>query len=207
MSRTSNRPVSAGSHGGPGYRVVVTGGSAGGMEALAAVLACLTPAFPLPLVAVQHLHKSDRGRFAAHLDTEVALPVREAEDKVPARPGHLYLAPADYHLLLERDGTLSLSVDPRVRWSRPAIDVLFESAALGFGDAVIGIILSGASDDGTQGMAAIRKGGGFCIAQDPKTATHPLMPSSAVDRGCIDEVLPPEAIGERLKTLTTGGTP
>jgi two-component system, chemotaxis family, protein-glutamate methylesterase/glutaminase len=152
------------------------------------------------LLAV-HLHKSDRGRFAAHLDDRIAMRAREAEDKMQATPACVHVAPADYHLLVEHDGSLSLSVDPKVNWSRPSIDVLFETAARAYADGLIGVILSGANDDGAQGMRLIRDLGGLCLAQDPATAQSPTMPQAAIDRADIQLVLSPEDLGRHLLEL------
>jgi two-component system chemotaxis response regulator CheB len=180
------------------YRAVVIGGSAGGMEALLEVLSRVPASFPLPLIVAQHLHKSDGGRFAEHLGSRVPLAVSEARDKQAIAGGHLYVAPADYHLLVERNGTLALSVDARVNWARPAIDVLFESAARAFAEAVVAVILSGANDDGARGMKLVRALGGFCIAQDPDSAESPLMPRAAIALAAIEHVLRPAEIGEML---------
>lgn len=184
------------------YRAVVIGASAGGLTALLELMGALPAAFALPMLLAQHLHRSDGGRFAAYLDGQVALKVREASDKERLEPGHLFTAPANYHLLVEPDGaTLALSTDPKVNWARPSIDVLFESAARAFGDALIAVILSGASDDGARGMAVIQELGGRCVAQDPATAESPLMPRAAIDRAGIETALPPAEIGALLGEL------
>ncbi len=188
------------------FRAVVMGASAGGMQALLSVLGRLPADYGLPEIAVQHLHPTDGGKLAALLDEKLALRVVEADDKQPTAPGCVYLAPAGYHLLLERDGSLSLSIDPKVNFSRPSIDVLFESAARACGEALIGVILSGANEDGAAGMALIKELGGVCIAQEPSTAESPVMPGTAIVQAKIDIVLAPEAIGELLSRLgATGG--
>jgi two-component system chemotaxis response regulator CheB len=115
------------------------------------------------------------------------------------------VAPADYHLLVERDGTLALSVDPKVNWARPSIDVLFESAARAWADAVVAVILSGANDDGARGMKTIRALGGLCIAQDPDTAESPVMPRAAIALACIEHVVTPDEIGELLVGIGQAG--
>ncbi|MBI5556594.1 MAG: chemotaxis protein CheB [Deltaproteobacteria bacterium] len=177
---------------------VVMGGSAGGFPALTAILSGLSPDFLLPVLVVQHLHPGDEGLFAQHLARAARLPVSEPCDKERIERGHVYTAPANYHMLVERDGTIALSLEARVNWSRPSIDVLFESAALAWGEGVIAIIVSGASDDGARGMRAIKAAGGLTIAQEPATAEYPFMPQAAIDTGAVDEVLPVEAIGRRL---------
>jgi len=189
------------------YRAVVTGGSAGGVEALCAILSALSSNFPLPVLVVQHLHASDDGAFASHLARATGKRVVEPCDKERIEAGRVYAAPANYHMLVEKDGTISLSVDERVNWSRPSIDVLFESAARAWGQALIAVILSGASDDGAQGMRAIKAAGGLTIAQDPACAQMPLMPQSAIDAGGVDETLGLEEIGKRLIDFGARRTP
>ena len=184
-----------------GYRAVAVGGSAGGLVALTELLAPLPADFPVPILVAQHLHKTDGGQFAEHLASKVALQVTVARDKEIVEPAHVYVAPADYHLLVEPEGTLALSVDPKVRWARPSIDVLFESAARAWSDALVGVILSGANEDGAAGMRLIRQLGGLVVAQDPQTAANPVMPRSAIDEACIENVLTPAGIGELLLQL------
>jgi len=183
------------------FRGIVFGGSAGGFEALTAALGALPADFALPVLVVQHLHDSDRGRFSEHLGHAIPLPVVEPCDKEPIECGTVYTAPANYHMLVGRDGTISLSVDAKVNWSRPAIDVLFESAAQAWDGKVIAVLLSGANRDGTSGMLAIREAGGMTLAQDPKTAGSPTMPQAAVEAGMVDEVLGAAEIGRRLVQL------
>ncbi len=183
------------------YRVVVIGGSAGATEPLVAILGRLPRGYPLPLLIVSHLHKSDTGGFAEHLASRVALPVSEALDKLPLESGRVYTAPADYHLLVERNGTLALSVDPKVNWVRPSIDVLFESAARAFGDGLVAVVLSGANDDGARAMKLVAELGGLCIAQNPATAESRVMPRAAIEAAGIELVLDTEAIGELLARL------
>ena len=187
--------------GGNRYRYVVIGGSAGGIEALRVILMALSVDFALPILVAQHLHASDEGALAVHVARLTRLPVVEACDKDPIERVHLYTAPANYHMLMERDGTIGLSIDEQVNCSRPSIDVLFESAALAFGDAVVAVILSGASADGAEGISAVKKAGGLTIAQDPASAESPVMPQAAIDTGAVDEVLSTEQIGRLLATL------
>ncbi len=188
-----------------GIKAVVTGGSAGGMEALSQVLRVLPSDFPAPILVVNHLHPSDRGLFALHLGMRLTLPVSEAVDKQPIEPGHVYVAPSNYHLLVESDHTFSLSTDEKVNWSRPSIDVLFESASRVWGDALVCVVLSGANNDGAEGAFLIKTCGGVVIAQDPATAEHPFMPRAAIERAGIDIILPPAEIGILLlKIVKTG---
>lgn len=185
------------------YKAVVIGGSAGGMEALLAILEVLPADFVLPILVAQHLHPTDSGYLATHLNLHCSLTVTEALDKEPILPGHVYLAPANYHLLVEKDETLSLSVDDKVNWSRPSIDVLFESAARAWSRRLVGVLLSGANNDGTEGLRLIRRYGGLTVAQDPQSAGHPTMPQAAIDAGCVELVLPPNEIGEHLLKLAS----
>lgn len=182
----------------PAYRAVVIGGSAGGAKALGVILSALPGDFALPVFAVQHLHQRDGGSFALHMAGVTPLPVVEPCDKDRIEHGRVYIAPANYHMLVERDGTIALSVDERVNWSRPSIDVLFESAALAWGEAVVAVILTGSNADGAKGMRAVREAGGLTIAQDPASAEYPVMPQAAIDTGAVDEVLRVEEIGRRV---------
>jgi len=183
------------------YDIVVMGGSAGGFNAFKTVLSALTPDFFMPVLLVQHLHPSDEGLFAQHMAMMLGIKVREPWDKEPIEPGKVYVAPADYHMLVERGGTIALSTDEKVNWSRPSIDVLFESAAFLYGNRVIGIILTGASTDGTAGIRAIKAAGGLTIAEDPSTAEFPFMPQSAIESGAVDLVLTAEQIGKTLSVF------
>lgn len=180
------------------YRAIVTGGSAGGVEALTSILSAFPSGFCLPVLVAQHLHPHDDGSMARHLAHVSQMPVIEPCDKEPIRRGHVYIAPANYHMLVERDETISLSVDEKVNWSRPSIDVLFESAARALGYAVVAVILSGANTDGTKGMRAIKAAGGMTIAQDPASAESPVMPQAAIDAGVVQKVLGVEKIGACL---------
>ncbi len=185
----------------PRVRAVVIGGSAGALAPLRLVLRALPPDFHVPVLAVVHLHPSDGGRMAAHLQHDCPRPVSVAQDKQPVLPGQVVLAPADYHLLVERSGELALSVDPKVRWSRPSIDVLFDSAARAWEASLVAVLLSGASDDGARGLAAVHHHGGRCIVQAPATAENPLMPQQALERVPTAEQLSPDAIAAALAGL------
>ena len=187
------------------FRAVVMGGSAGGFAALAVILSALPSDFDLPVLVVQHLDPSDDGSFARHLAHATRLTVVEPCDKERIEGGSVYVAPANYHMLVERDGVIALSVTEKVNWSRPSIDVLFESAARAFGESVIAVILSGASADGAKGMLEVREARGFTIAQDPTRAEISLMPQSAIDAGGVGEVLGLMEIGQRLIELGTMG--
>ena len=147
------------------YDALVMGASAGGFHAFTKILEPLPADFPVPILLVQHLHQDDDGGFAEYLSKITQLRVTEPVDKEIITPGTVYVAPAGYHMLVEPDASISLSTTEKVNWSRPSIDVLFESAADVWGERVIAIILSGASCDGTAGIRAIRDAGGLTIAR------------------------------------------
>lgn len=177
--------------------IVVVGVSLGGLRALETVVSGLPHEFPWPLAVVQHRSQGGDDSLAVLLQNRTALRVTEACDKEPIRCGHIYLAPADYHLLVEGNH-FSLSTDERVNYSRPSIDVLFESAADAFGAGVIGVVLTGANDDGARGAACIKARGGCLIVQDPATAESPTMPKAALSAATVDHVLPLEEIAPWL---------
>lgn len=183
---------------------IVMGGSAGGFAALHDILGALPATFELPILIVQHLHAEDAGLFAEHLGRATKLAVVEACDKTPIAPAHAYVAPANYHLLADDAATLALSIDPPVNHSRPAIDVLFESAARVWEHGLVAVLLSGASEDGTAGLRAVKERGGRTIVQDPASAECALMPRSAIAAAVADEVLAPAAIAARLQELSLG---
>jgi two-component system, chemotaxis family, protein-glutamate methylesterase/glutaminase len=173
--------------------LIVVGTSLGGLHALEKLLSSLPPAFPLPLAVVQH-RSPEESQLAALLQEHCALPVAEVNDKDRVVAGRVYLAPADYHLLVDA-GRFALSTDQRVLHARPSIDVLFASAADAYRDRLIGVVLTGASSDGTHGALRIKQRGGRVVAQDPATAEAPLMPRAAIEAGCVDEVLTLDDIG------------
>ncbi len=179
------------------HNLVVLGASWGGLHAVQVVLGALPAHFPVPLVVVQHREKEADETLTGLLQNHCALPVAEAEDKMPIEPGRVYVAPPDYHLLIE-SGHCALSTDEPVNFARPSIDVLFESAADAYGERVIGVILTGANADGAQGLAAIQRRGGVTIAQDPAGAEAPAMPEAAIALGVVDRVLGLEEIGRML---------
>jgi two-component system, chemotaxis family, protein-glutamate methylesterase/glutaminase len=180
-------------------RLVAIGGSWGGITALRAILHDLE--LPPDTAAVVVLHRQPvRSELTRVLGRGVDLPVEEAEDKDPLVPGTVHVAPPDYHLLVER-GWLSLSTDEPIRYSRPSIDVLFESAAGSFPGQVVGVVLTGASDDGTDGARAVRQHGGRVIVQDPATAEQAIMPRSVVDAGAADHVVPLDEVATTITAV------
>ena len=160
--------------------VIVIGGSAGALEALLALLPALPSTLSIPIVVVMHLAPSHPSLLPALLARACDRPVHEVEDKQPLVRSEIYVAPPNYHVLIERAGRLALSVDAPVHFSRPSIDVLFESAADALGPAVAGIVLSGANEDGARGLRRIVDAGGLAAVQDPATATHREMPAAAL---------------------------
>jgi len=182
-------------------RAVTIGASAGGMEALAQVLGALEADFPLPIAVVQHVSPVADSSIPALLDDRCRIRVKEADEKEPLLPGTAYFAPANYHLLVEQDATLSLSTEARVCFARPSVDVLFQSAAVAFGPALAGVVLTGGNEDGSQGLAAIARAGGLTIVQAPETATAPEMPRAALAATPVDHVLPLEDIGPLLSRM------
>jgi two-component system chemotaxis response regulator CheB len=161
-------------------RAVVIGASAGALDALSQILPRLAPDFPFPIVVVVHVPPDRRSVLAAIFDAKCRLKAIEAEDKEPIEAGVIYFAPPDYHLLIEDGDTIALSNEDQVLFSRPSIDVAFESAADVWGDAVIGIVLTGANQDGATGLKAIADAGGTAIVQDPRQAYARAMPEAAI---------------------------
>ncbi len=187
------------------FRAVVIGVSAGGLKALTTLLPLLPKAYPLPVLVVQHRLAESDDYLTKSLDRICAARVKEAEEKEAARAGHVYLAPANYHLLVERNETLSLSIDERENFSRPSIDVLFESAAYAWSARLIGIVLTGANADGARGLALIKKRGGLTLVQDPATAEHDAMPRAAMKACLVDHVLKLPEIGAFLNQIGISG--
>lgn len=178
--------------------LVVIGGSAGALDALARILPALPSGFPLPIALVLHVSPGRPSLLPEVLGAKCELVVKEAEDKEPLVAGTLYVAPPNYHLLVEPRRCVSLSVDAPVHFSRPSIDVLFESAADACGPAVLGVLLSGASEDGARGLARIEQAGGITLVQAPQTASARLMPEAALRLAPRSHALPPAEIGAWL---------
>lgn len=173
----------------PRYKVLVIGSSWGGVEALTTLVSALPPGFSPGVIVVQHQHPHSRDALAHILARHSRLPVRDVEDKDDFRGGEIFLAPANYHLLLEKDLSFSLSLDTPVQYCRPSLDVTFDSVARAFEHRSMALVLTGANEDGAEGVRAIRKAGGYTMAQEPTTAIAPTMPAAAIATGCIDTVL------------------
>ena len=187
------------------YEAVVVGVSSGGMEVLSTILPLLPSDFEFPIIIVQHMHSSSDNYLAQSLDKKSRIAVVEAHEKDVIKGGTAYIAPPNYHLLIELDRTFTLDVSPRVNYARPSIDVLFESAADVYGDKLIGIILTGANFDGCQGLKMIKERGGVAIVQDPATAQAVSMPREAIAVTAVDFILPPKGIAAMLLDLSGAG--
>jgi len=180
---------------------VVIGASAGGVEALGLILPALPTTFRPSVLIVLHLPRERPSLLVEIYEKRCALPIREADDKEPIEPGTVYFAPPDYHMLVERNRQIALSTEEPVHFSRPSVDVLFESAADVYGKRLLGIILTGANEDGAAGLHAIHRAGGITVVQQPDSAKVPLMVVSALQRSPADFVLTLPEIAELLKAL------
>ncbi|MFJ4458208.1 chemotaxis protein CheB [Pseudomonas sp. NPDC089392] len=184
-----------------GVRAVVIGASAGGVTALFTVLGALPAGFAIPVVCVLHLPDDRHSQLAEVLQRRLHRPVHEARDKEPLRAGQVYVAGPGYHLSVERDLTLSLSQEPPVHFSRPAIDYLFMSAADAYGAGLLGVLLTGANEDGAEGLAYIKHNGGRTVVQDPRDAQVALMPEAALALHQPDHILSLSGIEQLLAAL------
>ncbi|AVQ12511.1 Protein-glutamate methylesterase CheB [Leptospira santarosai] len=188
------------------YEAIVMGVSAGGMNAMKTILPYLPSEYGIPLILVQHIGPRSDGTWFRILGDLCGIRIKEAEEKEKIEPGTVYVAPPNYHLLIEKDKTLSLAVTERVNFSRPSIDVLFESASDAYGDRLIGIVLTGANSDGAKGLKKIKENGGLAIVQDPLCSEASLMPESAIRAGPVDHILSLEKITELLIRLDLNNT-
>jgi len=180
---------------------VVIGASAGALEVLSSLLPALPLDYRLPILIVVHLPPDKTSLFAELLRARCAIRVREAEDKEPIEPGVVYFAPPDYHLLVEEDKRLSLSDDEPVLFSRPSIDVLFESAADAYAGGLIGVVLTGANSDGANGLKAVVEAGGVAVVQSPGSAYAVAMPEAAIAACPAARVLPVNEIAAYLREV------
>lgn len=181
--------------------ILLIGGSAGSLTVLFALLPTLKPDFSFPIVIVLHRKNSGDSTLSQLLAGKSKAPVMEVDDKDPILPGMIYIAPADYHLLIEKDLTFSLDDSEKVNYSRPSLDVTFESAADVYAKGVVAIILSGANEDGSRGMAAIKASGGTIVAQDPSSAQMSVMPLHAITSNDIKLILTPAEMGPFISNL------
>lgn len=184
---------------------VVVGASAGGVEILSALLSSLPARCPVAFFVVLHIPRERPSLLPEVFGQRCSLPVKEAEDKEPVQPGTVYFAPPDYHLLLDRGPALALSSDEPVHFSRPSIDVLFESAADIYGERLLGLILTGANQDGAAGLAAIGRAGGRTVVQDPDSAAVAYLPQAALREGPVDFILSPTQLRDVFAGLGPQG--
>ena len=183
-----------------GYEIIVVGTSWGGLAAVRTILGALPAEFDIPIVVVQHRHRDSDSNLGRFITRHTHLHVCDVEDKMPVEPGRLYIAPPDYHTMVEL-GHLALSTDAPVRYSRPSIDVMLTSAADAYGRRTVGIVLTGANADGASGLRRVADVGGLPIVQDPATAEVANMPEAAIAAVPQARVFPLERIGQFLATL------
>src|SRR5712691_384598 len=189
------------------YELICIGASWGGLHAIGQVLSDLPSEIAQPIVIAQHRHPDSPERTLAELlQLRTDRRVQDVEDKMQIEPNHVYIAPPDYHVLVER-GSYALTIEERVQFARPSIDVLFESAADAYGARVIGIILTGANQDGAHGLARIKQRGGVAVIQDPADAMRRTMPDAAISATVADAVLPLDEIGKFVYGLCVPLTP
>jgi two-component system, chemotaxis family, protein-glutamate methylesterase/glutaminase len=186
---------------------VVIGASVGGVEILSALLPALPASCRASFFIVVHIPRERPSLLPQLFAERCALAVKEAEDKEPVRPGTVYFAPPDYHLLVDRGPTLALSSDEPVHFSRPSIDVLFEAAADIYRERLLGVILTGANEDGAAGLEAVGRAGGRTLVQDPRDALASVLPQAALSRASVDFVMSAEQLRELFATWPTEGSP
>jgi two-component system chemotaxis response regulator CheB len=184
------------------FDIVAMGASAGGIPALANILALLPADFPVPIVVVEHVGTGRPSNLALILSRQTKLQVQVGASGLAIHPGTVYVAPPEWHLLVQPDGILALSDRPRIHFVRPSVSVLFESVAAVFQQRAIAVVLTGMGRDGSEGVRAIKRAGGRVIVQDRKTAQAFSMPRAAIETGCYDFVLPVHKIAPALLTLT-----
>jgi len=183
------------------YKAIVIGVSAGGMNALGQIIPRLPADFPLPVIVVQHISPQSDNYMIRHFNNISKIRVKEADEKEKIKPGTVYFAPPNYHLMVENDFTFSLSVEERVNFSRPSIDVLFDTAVEAYWGSLIGIILTGANNDGSNGLKRIKECGGFTIVQNPDNSEVSAMPEAALKLVKVDKILDVDKIAGFLMKL------
>ncbi len=183
------------------YKVIIIGASTGGLKAIQPILKALPTEFALSVIVVMHRHKDTGAYLERSLDNDCKMHVKQADEKEKIKAGVVYVAPPNYHLLIEDDGTFSMSVEGAVNYARPSVDVVFESAAEVYGKGLIGVILTGANKDGSLGLKRIKEAGGLAIVQTPETSVAVDMPRAAIAAVNPDYVLPLDEIGPLLRKL------
>ena len=185
------------------YEAIVIGVSSGGMNAMKVMFSLLPKNFSIPIIIVQHISAHSDSQWIELLNEKSNLNIKEADEKEKIEKGNVYIAPSNYHLLIGNDETFSLTIDERVNYARPSIDVLFESAADVYASKLIGVVLTGSNNDGTKGLKRIQECGGLTIVQDPKTAESAYMPASAIASIKPDYILALEDIIQLLIKIDT----
>jgi len=180
------------------YEAIVIGVSSGGLNAMKIIFSLLPKKFSIPIIIVQHIGSNSENRWIKLLNEKSNIELKEADEKERIEKGKVYIAPANYHLLIERNKTFTLTIDERVNYARPSIDVLFETAAEAYQKKIIGVVLTGSNNDGTKGLQRIKECGGLTIVQDPDTAESCFMPASAIASFKPDHILPLEEIVKLL---------
>lgn len=183
------------------FQAIAIGVSTGGVQALKTLFGRLPSDFPLPLLVVQHISPEAGNGMAKLLDDQCAIRVKEADEQDVVLPGTVYLAPPNYHLLVEKACTLSLSADAPVSYARPSVDVLFESAAAVYGAGLIAMVLTGANHDGSRGAKAVKRRGGIVVVQDPEDAEARQMPDAALAATAADHVVALDDMAALLRRL------
>jgi len=183
------------------YDAVVIGGSSGSMEALQKIIPSLNRQLKIAVIVVYHIHPDSGDFMVKYLGQRSELAVRQPIDKEAIEPGVVYIAPPNYHLLVERNRSFALSIDEPVNYSRPSIDVLFQSAADTYTEKLVGIILSGANTDGSLGLKYLKDRGGLAIVQNPETAEMGTMPKGALSAASVDHILDPDGIASFLNQM------
>lgn len=182
-------------------KLIIIGGSAGSLDVILKLIPALQPTLPFAIILVTHRKPTSDDILVELLNTRTSWTVKEAEEKEPILPNIIYVAPADYHLLLEKSQTFSLDVSEKVNYSRPSIDITFESAAEVYTSSLLTILLSGANADGVEGMQQVKRRGGFCVVQDPATAEVAFMPQQAIDKVDVDKILPAGELAAFINSL------
>lgn len=183
------------------FKTVIIGGSAGSLTVLFDVLPALDPHLKTSIILVLHRKNSGDSSLSELLSSKTVLPLKEIDDKDPVLSGNIYLAPADYHVLIEKNYFFSLDVSEKINFSRPSLDVTFESAADAFGTSLTAILLSGSNNDGTAGLKAVQEAGGMIIVQKPETANMAYMPKHAINNLSVDHILDPKEISKFINSL------
>lgn len=183
------------------YELVVIGGSAGSFDVLLNALPKLGFVTDFAIVLVLHRNQDAHSSLAEVLGYEAALPVKEAEEKEEIRPGTIYLAPPDYHLLIEKSKTFSLDYSEKINFSRPAIDLTFQTAAEAYGDKLACVLLSGSNADGSMGLKAVNQLGGHTAVQNPETCDIPFMPNQALKQVQVDSLVDGDQLAEFIQNI------